>query len=267
MRSSIGIAVLGALALLVSPGWADDNAPKDPPKALLQKAVKLSTAQEGYHFRLKSVSAAAQAAGGKGGNLDGKGLFKKAGGYAHLEDATAGEMWFKGRKIMIKQPGEDKWKSPDSLGPMGSMLSRMIRTPNEIAEDMLKVAGTAKMEADEKVDEIDCWVVSAVGDKDAVKEYIKGQLEKMEGFGKLAAGAFDTDKGEISYKAWIGKDDGLIYRIENKSMIPTKPGGGGFMGMGAGMNIDQTTTADYLLYNKDLDLEVPAVIKTKLGIK
>lgn len=267
MRIAMAMAVMTGMALGMAAGWADDNAPKDPPKVLLQKTVKQSTAQEGYHFRLKSVSAAAQATGGKGGNLDGKGLYKKSGGYAHLEDATAGEMWFKGRKILIKQPGDDKWKSPDSLGPMGSMVSRLIRTPNEIAEDMLKVSGTAKMESDEKVDEIDCWVVSAVGDKDSVKEYVKAQLDKMEGFGKLAGGAFDTDKAEISYKAWIGKDDGLLYRIENKATIPTKPGNAGFMGMGAGMNIDQTTTADYLLYNKDLDLEVPAAVKTKLGIK
>lgn len=275
MRTSMicaAVVLAGAATLLRAEG---DNQPKEPAKTALAKAVKATGSQEGYHFKLRSSNSAADAMGGQGGGgggggINAKGIYKKAPGWTRLEDERAGEIWMKGRKMLVKQPKEDKWKAPESLGGAGSMLTRLIRTPGEIADDMVRVSATAKYEADEVLDQIDCTVISAAGDKDTIKEFIKAQVEKMEGLGKMWAGAgvFDTDKAELTYRVWVSKEEGLIYRIEQHAVIPTKSnGGGGLMGMAGGQTIDQTVASDFLLYNRDLDVEIPAVIKTKLGIK
>ncbi len=262
----IVVAVLAAGACISAVADEADR-PKEPPKLLLQKAVKASTTADGYHFRLRSQSATPMGgAGGQNAGIDGKGIHRKPG-VTRIEDGNLGEIWMRGRKMLIKQRNEKEFKPPESLGPMGSIAARLIRTPSDIAEDMLRVAGASEFEGSEAVDELDCWVIRTVGDKDSVRKFIDLQLERMEGFGKmLGANQFDVEKAELTYRAWIGKEDGLIYRIENKAQIPTKANATPLFGA-APVNIDQTTTADYLLYNRDLDTPVPPEIKRKLGIK
>ncbi len=272
-RGILGLALVLAAVLAVRADDPVPEAPKDA-KGYLQKAVKATVSQEGYHFSLKSSSQAAAAAGGmaggKGGGgpsgLDSKGISRKTG-VVNLTDGGIGEIWMKGRKVLVKQNGQNEWKVPESLGPAGAAITRLLRTPNDIAEDMVRLAGSAKNDGEEKIEEIDCWVVGTVGDKAAIDAYVKQLRERAGGLATMFLGAaqFDTDKAELTYKAWIGKSDGFLYRIENKANVPLKGGGNPLLGGGGG--VDQSTTVDYLAYNTDLNTEVPAEVKRKLGIK
>ncbi len=276
LRSTLAF-FLAALLLTAPPGrsFAEEAAPPKDAKAVLQKAVKQSAAQEGYHFKMVSTSETARAAAGMMGGgagaagLDGSGFARK-GGTVRFVDAQLGEIWMRGKKMLIQAPGTQDWKTPESLGPLPAAGARLVRTPLELAEDMLRIAGSATVEGADKAGEIDCWVVAAAGNRAAAEAFVKSTMERLGSLAAMLGGVaqFDLDKADIAYRAWIGKDDGLLYRLENKSRVPVKAGGNaaGAM-MGAGRDVDQTTTADFTVYNRDLDLAPPADVKKRLGIK
>jgi hypothetical protein len=243
-------------ALLISGG--DDKIGKKKPAQIVPETARETLKQKGVHVKVEGKALEQSL------SLEGimRGDFSFLKGTVHL--------FLKADKTLVES--ENKYLPPDELGGAEGGIGAATKNPGQMVAEFGMCPAKAKFEGDEKVGEVECKVVTAEAEKDLIVRQVReisSKVKEAKTIGDMSA-MLDKQQSTSKYKAWIGKSDLKIYKMEwalNPKFVippglPVPPGATDFL-----KRLEGTYTVTFADYNKDIDVEVPKEVKKKLGVK
>jgi hypothetical protein len=158
-------------------------------------------------------------------------------GVVHLKGDLMGmelEIYQKDDAFFIKNPFTGKWTESRDIGI--AEVDNIIKTPGETFDDLKALIVEAEYLPDEKLGDIDCKVVRYLPDREKIAKIINGKSSN------------EIKYKQYTFKAWIGKKDFLIHKM-NVDIV-----------LYAGKIGEQTInmTIYYFDFNaKDIDVQLP----------
>lgn len=274
-----GIILAFAMGGLVLPVWGQDRGggqegqDKDligesKAPVILKKVQGVVAKAKGYHAS-ETVTTPQMGRGGQGGGETPsfEGIVVKD--VAAMKGSA--ELYAKATTVLVKSK-QGQFLPPSSFNGQEGTIAGSFRNPAVVMAEYLRFAATAFYDGDEAVEGIDCRIVATTADERTLADQIKeisanmGELKRF-GVGDIS-GYVDKKSSTSSYKAWVGKTDLKVYRLEwhlelivDKDKIP-----GGF-GQGLPDKIEASVEIKISKYDEELDWDWPKEIKAKFGVK
>lgn len=215
MRSPSRWIIAPAMMLALAGGLRAQE-PAEAPKDLLKRAMDQTGGTKGFHiamsldisFGSEEMPAMAFTGTSTVVNPD----------FIHSEMEFAGmmmETYTKDGKTAVMNPMTQEWTTPEEMG--GMMPSTALINPVEQFKKMLPFLQAAAFEADEKVGDAECRVVTFSVSGEGLKDVLGEQAEMMN---------VDLSTAKMTHRVWIGKTDSLVRKIAlNATMtLPQMPG-------------------------------------------
>lgn len=132
--------------------------------------------------------------------------------------------------VTIKNPQfKDGYVDPTAIGKADGVLTASVHPPHVLLEEAEWGLSLCKQLEDEKVKDTDCFVVYCpIKDEDKKVQSLV-RLVGSHGDGKTYATpsnanlVLDLKTTVLEYKVWIGKEDGLLRKIEKTLKVELKP--------------------------------------------
>lgn len=163
-----------------------------------------------------------------------------------------------------------KWWDEDHLKGKDNGLPLATRNPWCCSDDLFKYAASARWLDESKVGDVECKIVQtqadAAGTEGYIKRLVQGNVNAVDGMPEWNwMSVYDAKNSNIVYRAWIGKQDLLIWKMEwvlvmgiDKSKYPA---------LELPDNIRMAWTFEISDFDKELDLKLPAEVKRRFGVK
>jgi hypothetical protein len=222
------------------------------------KAAKEMKAAKGFHFKAET---SVKAPGMPGDTGQGKQTINGQGINPALAHGTSGdghEVASTTKTSFVKLSNTDKWITPPSDDARVVALIELVRFPFHAMREFDRLKKTAKASEEEKVGEIDCWVMKC----DADKDYVKAAVHRIiKAFGEtpvpLNDSMIDWKATSIVFKMWIGKDKNLPLKFSRSANVSFKTP------MGSGSMTEETSAE--IDFESALEDKLPADVLKKLG--
>lgn len=184
------------------------------------------------------------------------------------------EIYAKGGTYLVNLGG--RFDPPDKVEGQEGFGVQSYKNPSILLDELGRIASPPQFGPDEVVDGKDCKVVDVATDPALLKQHLKEFGDRLNnamrgqngGFGQVfdLRNAMDEKNTASSYHICIGKDDLLIYRIDYVIRPKIKPGA---LPAQVPLPKDMMQKIDVHLSKWDAEVafDIPAVIKTKWGIK
>jgi hypothetical protein len=189
----------------------------------------------------------------------------------------AAEIYARGDKYLVNLGG--RFDPPEELEGQEGFFAQTYKNPALVLDEVARNTAPPQFGPDEMVDGKDCKVVDVVPDAALLRQHLKEFGERLNrAFRRQGGGAFggaqifdmknalDEKNTAASYHICIGKDDLLVYRIDYVMRPKIKPGA---LPPQVPIPQDMAHKLDvyYSKWDEELPLEIPGVVKNKLGIK
>lgn len=262
-----------ALALLLATGAAAqdkkdvDRIGKDKAQAVLKKVLA-----EVQKKKIAAISESAEmATGPRKLTSTYDGVLKKD--FAAVKGSA--EVYAKGPVTLVNTGG--RFDPPEDLQGQDGVGAQGFKNPSVLLDEVGRVASPAQFGPDEAVDGKDCKTIEMQADPALLRAQLKEFGERLNrafknqiGFG--GAQVFDfknmlDEKGSMAtYHLAVGKDDLLVYRLQYVIRPKIKPGSAPPT-VRLPEDLDQKVDVKFSKWDEDAPLDIPAVVKSKLGVK
>jgi hypothetical protein len=182
------------------------------------------------------------------------------------------EMYSKGIVYLVRTG--DRFDSPSDLKGREGALASAFKNPALMLAEFARLAPGATFSDDETLEGHDCRIVAVPVDEQALKQELKDMATRLSGAIKDASGLIDPgnignyfdEKNSIAgFRAWIGKGDFLVHKLEwsfkprfKKESLPP------------GLKLPEVEAQTSVLLSKwdaDVPFEIPKAIKAKWNLK
>ncbi len=248
------------VVLYVCGQLAAQAAGKKPEEAKpdIAKAVKEMKAVKGFHFTAETSVKAPGMPGDTGQGkqtIDGQGITPAL---AHGTSGDGHEAASTTKTSLVKLSNTDKWTTPPTGDAQILALVELVRFPFHAMLEIDRLKKTAKTGGEEKIGEVDCWVVEFPADK----EYVKAAVHRIvKAFGEspvpINDSMIDWKTTSIVFKVWIGKDKNLPLKFARNANVSFKTP------MGSGSMTEETSAE--MDYESAIEDKLPADVLKKLG--
>lgn len=184
------------------------------------------------------------------------------------------EIYARGATSLVNLGG--RFDPPEAVEGQEGAAAQSFRNPSLLLDELGRIASPPQFGPDELVDGKDCKVVDVALDPTLTRQYLREFGDRMNralrgfggGFGQVfdLKNAMDEKNTAGSYHVCVGKDDLLIYRIDFAIRPKIKPGSLP-KEFPVPDDMMQKIEVKFSKWDGENPIEIPAVIKAKLGVK